>query len=86
MHKARRELGYNPEDLGMRETVEWFLQRGHGRRKAVAAWSKGGSFRGWVRGWVLVLVVTMMVVLIATAVAWRMNGPSDRPRGARLGS
>eukprot|EP00062_Callorhinchus_milii_P005156 gi/632944337/ref/XP_007887454.1/ PREDICTED: short-chain dehydrogenase/reductase family 42E member 1 isoform X1 [Callorhinchus milii] len=34
MEKARRELGYRPLEFSLREVVEWFKARGHGRDRA----------------------------------------------------
>ncbi|XP_019361022.1 PREDICTED: short-chain dehydrogenase/reductase family 42E member 1 [Gavialis gangeticus] len=32
MEKARKELGYTPEQFNLNEVVEWFKSRGHGRK------------------------------------------------------
>ncbi|XP_072551275.1 short-chain dehydrogenase/reductase family 42E member 1 [Salminus brasiliensis] len=53
MDKARAELGYNPREYDLKEVVEWFRSRGHGRKHATSSVKK------------LILDVVLFVVIVA---------------------
>lgn len=53
LDKAKAELGYDPREYDLREVVEWFRSRGHGRKHAASPMKK------------LILDVVLFVVIVA---------------------
>ena len=60
LDKAKRELGYMPEERNLQGVVAWFKERGHGRETSVARqpWSSNSC------------VNILLFLLIAAAVAF----------------
>lgn len=61
--RARKELGYRPRRYPFQPVVQWFLERGHGRR------SSGGSSGGGVR--FAALLAAVLAALLG--IAWAMS-------------
>uniref|UniRef100_A0A3B1JR29 Short chain dehydrogenase/reductase family 42E, member 1 n=1 Tax=Astyanax mexicanus TaxID=7994 RepID=A0A3B1JR29_ASTMX len=58
MDKARAELGYTPREYDLKEVVEWFKSRGHGRKPANSPTKK------------LILDVVLFAVIVALVLSF----------------
>jgi hypothetical protein len=68
--KARRELGYRPEEYDPGEMVMWFLERGHGRRADTA------GRRRWAPR--LQLLLALLLACMAAVVAALVSAKRQR--------
>jgi hypothetical protein len=78
--KARRDLGYNPVNIPIEETVAWFRDRGYGSNRATAMTAgrhsgiKHGRWKDFLSEWALsMFLITMVMACVPSMLALYTN-------------
>ncbi len=66
MEEAKRDFNYTPEPRDLQGAVQWFKERGHGRRQT-------GSRHSTLRKWAVRLALAVFLFLLFSAFIGHVN-------------